>query len=290
MKFVYNATQYDQDAAVISPYDHGFLYGMGVFETFRTYAGKPFLFAHHLDRLTKSLAMIGIRWQPDLARLATEISELMQANHVQEAYVRLSVSAGVAPLGLPTEEYMKPNELILMKALPEATITETPAKAVQLLATKRLAPETDVRIKSFHYMNNILGKQEMFDYPWATGAEGLMVTEQGDVAEGLTSNIFIVKNGVLYTPPLDTGILPGVTRQFIFELADKLAVPVKEQRFKWGFLLQADEVFLTNSVQAIVPVHLAYNPDGDKYQFAEQRQVTQQFQKLYEVFVQRGEW
>lgn len=290
MKFGYNSKQYDQHATVISPYDHGFLYGMGVFETFRTYNGQLLLFERHIERLANSLKTIGIRWEPQAERIASEIAELLRVNDLEEAYVRLSVSAGIEPLGLPTQEYMHPNELILVKPLAKASIPETPAKAIQLLATKRLAPETDIRIKSFHYMNAILGKQEMVHYPWAKDAEGIMLTDDGHVAEGLTSNLFLVQNDQLFTPSLDTGILPGVTRQFVMELAKSLEIAVIEQRFTWEDLLRADEVFITNSVQAIVPIHTAFQLDGNAHAFSTDRSVTSKLQQGYASVVDRGEW
>lgn len=290
MKFGYNSKQYDQHATVISPYDHGFLYGMGVFETFRTYNGQPFLFARHIERLANSLKTIGINWDPQVERLASEIAALLHENDLEEAYVRLSVTAGIEPLGLPTQAYTHPNELILLKPLAKASIPETPAKAIQLLATKRLAPETDIRIKSFHYMNAILGKQEMLHYPWAKDAEGIMLTGEGHVAEGLTSNIFLVQNGQLFTPPLDTGILPGVTRQFVMELAESLEIEVIEQRFTWEDLLRTDEVFITNSVQAIVPIQSAFQLDGTAHAFTSDRPVTSKLQQGYGSVVDRGEW
>lgn len=290
MIFGYNSKQYDQHATVISPYDHGFLYGMGVFETFRTYNGQPFLFERHIARLTDSLKTIGIRWEPQSERLSSEIAALLHVNGFEEAYVRLSVSAGIEPLGLPTQVYTQPNELILVKPLAKASIPETPTKPIQWLATKRLAPETDIRIKSFHYMNAILGKQEMLHYPWAKDAEGIMLTNEGHIAEGLTSNLFMIQNGQLLTPPLDTGILPGITRQFVMELAESLGLDVIEQRFTWDDLLRADEVFITNSVQAIVPIHSAYYLEGNVHAFSTNRPVTSMLQQSYASVVDRGEW
>jgi 4-amino-4-deoxychorismate lyase len=288
MKFGYNSKQYDPQAAVISPYDHGFLYGMGVFETWRTYQGESFLLDRHLARLQSSLATIGIQWVADETRVEKEVKALLHANGLQDAYVRLSISAGVEPLGLPTATYTQPNELTLVKAVAPATFVDTASRPIQLLHTTRLAPETDIRIKSFHYMNAILGKQEMWQYPWAIQAEGIMLDPLGDVAEGLTSNLFLVQAGRIITPPLETGILPGVTRQFVIDLANKLGLPVEQQRFKWDAVLQADEVFLTNSVQAIVPVHQAFDPTGESHAFQKKSPVTNQLQAAYEQAVQQG--
>lgn len=288
MKFGYNSKQYDQHATVISPYDHGFLYGMGVFETWRTYGGKSFLFDRHIARLQNSLDAIGICWQADSDRIAAEVTALLTENALTDAYVRLSVSAGIEPLGLPAGEYTNPNELILVKPVGNQPISATPSKAIQLLRTKRLVPETDIRIKSFHYMNSILGKQEMMNYPWATQAEGIMLDSVGDVAEGITSNIFIVKQGRIITPPLHTGILPGITRQFVMEIALENGLEVEQVRFNWSDLLQADEVFITNSVQAIVPIHCVFDQDGHTTSVSIDGSVTKSLQVAYELAVQRG--
>ncbi|GFZ99479.1 4-amino-4-deoxychorismate lyase [Paenibacillus marchantiophytorum] len=261
-----NGNLIDDKLAVVSVYDHGFLYGLGLFETFRTYGGKPFLLREHLDRLSAGCHELGIVFEPNLERLEGLIASLLQANELEDAYIRYSVSAGEEALGLPTEDYKQPTEIIYIKSLPardEETYQQ--GKALQLLKLPRNTPEGLYRFKSFHYMNNILAKRELQQYSWAAGAEGLMLSEDGYVAEGVVSNIFFVKNGIGYTPSLDTGILPGITRAHVLGLAQQQQIPTQDGFYRWEDLVEADEVFLVNSIQAIVPVTTLYTPSGQAY-------------------------
>jgi 4-amino-4-deoxychorismate lyase len=287
MIFSYNFQQYDATTAVISPFDHGFLYGMGLFETWRTYGGASFLLDRHLARLSEGLAQLHIRWTPDASQIDAEVRALLAANNLTDGYVRLSVSAGIEPLGLPTGDYTTPNVVIMVKSVGEAAFASNAPRDLQLLTTTRLTPETDVRMKSFHYMNSILGKQEMAAYPWAAQAEGLMLTAGGDIAEGITSNVFFVKDGVLHTPAVATGILPGVTRAFVIELAEQAGVPVEQGFYTWDDLCGADEIFITNSVQAIVPVRQLFEQDGKAVSIANARLLTTSLQQSYERAVQK---
>nr|WP_245955038.1 aminodeoxychorismate lyase [Paenibacillus flagellatus] len=254
---------------MISVYDHGFLYGMGLFETFRTYGGRPFLLEAHLRRLAAGCGELGIRYVPDAALLGALIAELLEKNGLADAYVRLSVSAGVDVLGLPAGDYEEPTVIVYMKPLPprdERVYAE--GKPIQLLELRRNSPDAgSVRFKSFHYMNNVLAKREMRRYDWASGAEGVFLDEHGHVAEGIVSNVFWARDGVLYTPSLETGILPGITREFAMKLARESGLPVKEGLFGWPELLDADEAFVTNSVQEIVPVARAFEPSGIEIRF-----------------------
>ncbi|MDR6555118.1 aminodeoxychorismate lyase [Paenibacillus qinlingensis] len=261
-----NGTLVEETQAVVSVYDHGFLYGIGLFETFRTYNRKPFLLAEHIRRLTDGCQELGIVYEPNLENLSRFIEELLQANHLEDAYIRYSVSAGVEALGLPTSDYTKPTEIIYIKPLPprdERTYLQ--GKALQLLKLPRNTPEGLYRFKSFHYMNNILAKRELGQYAWATGAEGLMLSEDGYVAEGIVSNLFFVKKDTLYTPSLDTGILPGITRAYVMDLAQQLQIPIQDGLYRWEDLIEADEAFLVNSIQEIVPVNTLYTPSGQAY-------------------------
>ncbi|MEI7027649.1 aminotransferase class IV [Paenibacillus sp. y28] len=260
-----NGRQCDEQEAVISVYDHGFLYGMGVFETLRTYRSKPFLLAEHMQRLKNGCKELGIEFQPDTAGVEREIHDLLAANGLEDAYVRYTVTAGIQPLGLPAEPYGKPAIVIYVKPLPPL---DEPAsrtgKPLQLLRTRRTRPETPIRLKSLHYMNNILAKMEMNSYPWSQGAEGLFTDEAGYLAEGLVSNLFFVAGGKLCTPALETGILPGITRQWVIRNAERWVpgLAVAEGLFTEEQLWGAEEVFMTNSVQEIVPVTGIYTPEG----------------------------
>ncbi|GAB6992585.1 aminotransferase class IV [Paenibacillus pini] len=246
-------------SAVVSVMDHGFLYGMGLFETFRTYAGKPFLLDRHLLRISEACGILGIPVGPELSEgyISEWISQLMKANELQEAYVRLTISAGEDILGLPAAAYTKPSQVLMVKPLlPVAEHIYAHGKPLQRLMTKRNTPEGPLRLKSLHYMNNIMAKRELSTYPAAirSQAEGLMMSHEGYVAEGIVSNIFFVKNGCLFTPHIDTGILPGITRALVLELATEQGISCKEGFYDIATLLEADEIFLTSSIQELIPV------------------------------------
>ncbi|MEC0266902.1 aminodeoxychorismate lyase [Paenibacillus anseongense] len=260
-----NGKLIDEQQAVVSVYDHGFLYGLGLFETFRTYNKVPFLLAEHMNRLAEGCKELGIGYEPDFDRAEKLIEDLLAANELQDAYIRFSVSAGVEALGLPSGDYGQPTEIVYIKALPPRdTKTYEEGKALQLLKLPRNTPEGLYRFKSFHYMNNILAKRELGQYPWATRAEGLMMSEEGYVAEGIVSNIFFIKDGTCYTPSLDTGILAGITRAHVLRIAQRGQIPAQDGLYRWEDLVEADEVFLVNSIQEIVPVTTLYTPSGQK--------------------------
>jgi 4-amino-4-deoxychorismate lyase len=251
-------------AAVVPVTDHGFLYGLGFFETFRTYQGVPFLLERHLQRMASGCRELGIPFTATAAEVTGWIKKLLLANELQDAYVRYTVSAGEAPLGLPSGDYVKPNHIVLAKALPESSpsLYEN-GKMLQRLSTPRNTPEGEVRFKSLHYMNSILAKRELNGYgQHVQSAEGLQLTRDGHVAEGIVSNVFWVRQGVLYTPALATGILPGITRAVVLEIAAQQGMPCQEGLFPWEQLLQADEIFLTGSVAELVPVTTLRDQDG----------------------------
>jgi 4-amino-4-deoxychorismate lyase len=251
-------------AAVVPVTDHGFLYGLGLFETFRTYQGVPFLLERHLERMASGCRELGIPFTATAAEVTDWINNLLLANELQDAYVRYTVSAGEAPLGLPSGDYAKPNHIVLAKALPEPSpsLYEN-GKMLQRLSTPRNTPEGEVRFKSLHYMNSILAKRELNGYgQHVQSAEGLQLTRDGYVAEGIVSNVFWVRQGVLYTSALATGILPGITRAVVLELAARQGMLCREGLFPWEELLQADEIFLTGSVAELVPVTTLRDQDG----------------------------
>lgn len=265
MKLLLNGAMVDGQQAVVSVYDHGFLYGMGLFETFRTYGGMPFLLERHLRRLAEGCKLLGIEYIPDEAKLREQIAELLEANKLEDedAYIRLTVSAGPEALGLPTGDYTSPNVVIYMKELPPRNAEAyLKGKSLQLLRTPRNTPESDIRLKSFHYMNNIGAKRELLGYPWAQGAEGLFLDGRGFAAEGIVSNLFLIRNDVCCTPHLDTGILPGITRMYVMELAAVLGLPVEEGWYSWDDVKTSDELFVTNSIQELVPISCCYDQQG----------------------------
>lgn len=238
-----------KEEAMISPFDHGFLYGMGLFETFRVYEGHPFLLDDHLERLNKGLEVLNISYRFEREETNNILQELLKVNSLTNAYLRLNVSAGIGDIGLQVEPYTSPNILFLPKPLPQAEgVTE---KKAILLEMKRNSPEGSERLKSHHFMNNILAKREIGN---AADIEGIFLNEKGYIAEGIVSNIFWVKGNVVYTPSVQTGILNGVTRQFVSELAKKHNMCVEEGLYSLEHSLEADEMFVTNSIQEIVPI------------------------------------
>ncbi|MGG1652626.1 aminotransferase class IV [Paenibacillus sp. NRS-1783] len=260
--------------AVIHVSDHGFLYGMGLFETFRTYKGVPFLLDRHLHRLAEGCQMLGIPFQPDKNQLIAHIQSLMAANGLNEAYIRYTVSAGEEVLGLPSGDYTRPNHILFAKPLPATHIEAvgtTSISALQLLRTPRNTPEGEVRLKSLHYMNNILAKRELQQYATAVQrkAEGMMLTADGFLAEGMVSNLFFVRNGTLYTPDLSTGILSGITRGLLLELAQARGIRCEQGLYRWDELRLADEILMTNSIQEIRPVNLLLERDGTMHRLSD---------------------
>lgn len=262
-----------EQEAVVSVLDHGFLYGVGLFETFRTYGGEPFLLERHVDRLQAGCRDAGIRLRLETDKLRAEVRAVLAANGLADGYVRYSVSAGVEPLGLPSGDYERPNTFVYAKPLPPAPVPAPvhgdsalpppSGKSLHVLRTPRNTPEGAVRAKSFHYMNNILGKRELLQQPGSAGAEGLFLSANGGyVAEGLVSNVLFVAGGKLCTPALETGILPGITRAHVLELARKDGVPTEEGLYTLEDMLAATEIILTNSVQELTPVAAVRDADG----------------------------
>lgn len=236
-----------KEEALISPYDHGFLYGIGLFETIRVYHRHPFLFYDHIDRLNEGLKMIGIQLNKTKEEWFKDIQELLISNKMNDAYVRINVSGGVHELGLNADDYTNPTVIIFVKSLPSSSPDE---KEGIILKTARNSPETIKRLKSHHFLNNMLAKREIGN---DIKKEGIFLNEQGMLAEGIVSNIFWAKDGIVYTPSVETGILNGITRQFVIELLKKRKLCIRKGSFEPSHLLSADEAFMTNSIQEIVP-------------------------------------
>ncbi|KMY53030.1 4-amino-4-deoxychorismate lyase [Bacillus sp. FJAT-27231] len=249
--FIYvNGEMIPREQAKISPFDHGFLYGLGVFETFRIYNGHPFLLDDHLERLNRSLRVLMIEKEFNRTETAELLQNLSEANGWEHSYIRFNVSAGEGEIGLQTGAYEKPNVIVFQKPLQSPG--ELLEKQGKWLVTRRNSPELKERLKSHHYLNNIAGKRET----GSDGAiEGIFLNEAGEVAEGVVSNLFWIKENTLYTPAVETGILNGVTRQYVIHTAKEEGLKVKEGSFCPEAVETADEVFFTNSIQEITAVH-----------------------------------
>ena len=238
------------EQVVVSPFDHGFLYGMGLFETIRVYDGHPFLLTEHLQRLNDGLKELSIDYWLEHDVTMDILQQLLIKNDLRHARVRINISAGEGLVGLPSEPYKNPSVIFFINPLPEPT-DELQSKKAKVLQIPRNLPETNYRLKSFHYGNNIAAKMELRNYP---DMEGIFLTKEGFISEAITSNIFWVKKNILYTPNQSTGILVGITRQFILLLARQLDIPVQEGCFELEEIKDADEVFITNSIQEIVAI------------------------------------
>jgi 4-amino-4-deoxychorismate lyase len=261
MKTGINGHIVNKEEAVVSVYDHGFLYGMGLFETFRSYEGRFLFLDRHLDRLRESLEEWRIDFPISNQQVEEHLHELLSVNQLKDAYFRLSVSAGMGEVGLPTKPYQNANWVVYIKELPifpgEWFIH---GRDIYTLSIPRNRPETPIRKKSFHFANNIFAKWELGDRI----GEGIFLTQEGYLAEGMVSNLFFVKDHKLYTPSLDTGILPGITREKVLDLAQKEGVAVEEGTYDLPMLRTAKEAFLTNSIMEIVPAcRIDENPIGD---------------------------
>ncbi|GIN74624.1 4-amino-4-deoxychorismate lyase [Bacillus sp. J14TS2] len=249
MYMYFNGEFIRQEEASISPFDHGYLYGLGVFETLRTYKGHPFLLEQHLDRLNSGLRQLQIARQFKYAEVLEWIQKLSELNALPDSYIRFNVSAGPGQIGIQTTAYESPTVIIFQKELP--VFKPLREKEIIFLKLTRNTPEMDTRLKSHHFMNNVIAKREVGADP---NKEGIFLTEKGFLAEGVTSNLFWIEDNVLHTPAVETGILKGITREFILGLAVKVGLSVKEGFYQKEDLIKAEEVFLTNSIQEIVPV------------------------------------
>ncbi|WP_027092170.1 aminotransferase class IV [Cohnella thermotolerans] len=289
MKLLIDGQLRSSEEAVISVYDHGFLYGMGLFETFRTYGGKPWLVERHARRLAEGCRMLGFAYAPDADRMAESSARLLEANGWEDAYIRWSVSAGEGAVGLPAEDYRQPREIVYAKPLAPDEPSTRAGKTLRLLRLRRSGPEGEVRLKSFHYMNNILAKRELAAGGAAPGTEGLFLDANGYVSEGLVSNVFWLRDGVLYSPSPEAGPLAGITAGFVRELARTRGIRCEEGLFGWEHLLGADEIFLTNSIQEIVPVAALEAEDGSAAKrWAEAGKLTRHLMNDYRQAAERG--
>ncbi|MBO0699612.1 MAG: branched-chain-amino-acid transaminase, partial [Zavarzinella sp.] len=240
-----NGKLYDRDEAKVSVYDHGFLYGDGVFEGIRVYNGKVFRHQEHIDRLYESAKSIALEIPIPPGEMLKAVEDTVKANNKVEGYIRLVVSRGPGNLGLDPRS-CKPNVIIIVDdiALYPKELYENGLKIVTSSLIRNHPNALNPRIKSLNYLNNILAKIEAIR---AGCLEALMLNHKGEVAECTGDNVFIVKRGILKTPPPDAGILEGVTRNAVMELAKKSGVPLVESTLTRHDIYAADECFLTGT-------------------------------------------
>jgi branched-chain amino acid aminotransferase len=244
-----------EEQAVISVFDHGFLYGEGIYETLRTYNGRLFLYDRHMRRMRNSARMIELQIPFTDDELAARIHDTMDAATLEgrEAYVRVLVTRGVGELTYDLRATPKPSWVIIVKPLiPPATEVYERGVKVALVDVLRNHPQSvNPMIKSNNLMNSALAAQEALK---GGGFEAVMRNYRGELTECSQSNLFIVKDGVALTPPLESGLLPGITREFVFELGREAGIEVRESVLRDNDLFDADEAFLTSTTRELLPI------------------------------------
>ncbi|MGG0657413.1 aminodeoxychorismate lyase [Rummeliibacillus pycnus] len=263
----------------VSPTDHGYLYGLGFFETFRTYLNQPFLWDEHCARIQKALEEYRITMSYTFEELRNVIIELNNRNGHTDGYFRLNISAGEGGIGLANTHYPNPNVIIFRKEL--QPISRGQEKNAVWLNTVRNSPEQEIRYKSHHYANNVRAR---FELPSLKNLEGFFVNAEGCVAEGITSNIFWVIENELYTPSLSTGILPGITRQHVMNLANEAGFNIYEGQYTPQDLESADECFLTTSIQELIPIRGL----GEKCFLGNKGAIYRNLHKMYIASIEEG--
>lgn len=239
--------------ASVSVFDHGFLYGDGIYETMRVYDGVVFKLNEHIDRLYRSASLIGLRIPYNTEGIKAAIYETLIANGFRNAYMRITVSRGRGDIGLDPDLCPEPTILIIARKFREYP-AEYYKKGISVIIAKtrrNLREAIDPRVKSLNFLNNILAKIEAKKL----GAyEAIMLNVNKKLAEGTISNVFFTIDGMLCTPSVSCGILDGITRGIIIELAKKRGIRVMEGKFKKEDIYSADEVFITNTTMEVMPV------------------------------------
>lgn len=242
-----------KEQAVVSVFDHGFLYGDGVFEGIRSYNGNIFKLAEHLHRLYDSAQSIMLEIPFSKEEMKQIIVDTIRKNELDTAYIRVVVSRGAGNLGLDPVNCSRPSVIVIAEEL-SLFPPELYQRGLRMgsVASRRNRPDVlSPQIKSLNYLNNILVKLEANQ---AGVDEALMLNDQGYVTEGSADNIFIIKNGRIITPPVYLGALEGITRNAIIDIANNLGYPIAELPFTRHDVYTADEVFLTGTAVEVIAV------------------------------------
>jgi branched-chain amino acid aminotransferase len=242
-----------QEDAKISVFDHGLLYGDGVFEGLRSYGGKVFRLREHVQRLYESAQAIWLNIPMSQQEMCDAVNEAVRVNKIGDGYVRLVVTRGAGTLGLDPNRCSNPQVIIIADAI-SLYPPELYEKGLEIItvSVQRMNPAAlNPRIKSLNYLNNILAKIEGLQ---AGCIEALMLNHKGEVAECTGDNVFLVRKGVLSTPPLEAGILAGITRNAVIEIAQEAGIDVRETPLTKHDVYIADECFLTGTAAEVVPV------------------------------------
>ncbi len=249
-----NDTFVPESEARVSVFDHGYLYGDGIFETLRAYSGFILRLQDHLVRLFDSARGLSMRLPWDREQLASILTACLKVNGYDNAVLRLTISRGMGPPGLDPDLCKTPTLVVLTRPFtgyPE-TLYERGISLALVKVQKNLPQAIDPQIKSANYLNNILAKIEAKK---AGADEAILLNHQGYLTEGTVSNLFFVNQGKLCTPSLDAGILDGVTRRLVLEIAGDLGAHVVEGLHTPEALLHAEEAFMTNTTYEVMPVN-----------------------------------
>ena len=277
-KVYINGELYPKEEAKVSVFDHGLLYGDGVFEGIRCYNGAVFKHSEHIDRLYSSAEAISLEIHLTKDQLKDAVINTLEANNLKDSYIRLIVTRGVGKLGLDPFNCETSQIIIITDTIQlyPKELYENGLDAIIVQTIRNHSKALNPTIKSMNYLNNILAKIECLN---AGAAEGIMLNTDGYVAECTGDNIFIVKNNEIITPPVSAGILIGITRNVVIELANEAGVTVKEEQMTQDDLFDADECFLTGTAAEIIPVA---NIDGRKIATGKPGKITLRLLKKYQ--------
>lgn len=278
MKIYIDGQLYSKEDAKISVFDHGLLYGDGVFEGIRFYNGGVYKLPEHIRRLYDSAKAIHLEMPMPPAEVQQAVIETIRANELRDGYIRLVVTRGTGSLGLNPRLCPKPSIIIIAASIqlypPEKY---TNGLKVVTCSTRRPSPAAlSPSVKSLNYLSNVMGKLESIQ---AGGDEGLMLNEQGYVTECTGDNIFILRDGRIITPPVSAGLLNGITRQAIFDIAEaQQHAPVLEENLTRYEIYTANECFLTGTAAEVIPV---VDVDGRIIGDGVPGSITQKFMRLF---------
>lgn len=285
MKIYLSGRLVDKEQAVVSVFDHGLLYGDGIFEGIRVYGGKVFLLKEHIDRLYESAKAIRLEIPMTPAAMIQATKDTVAANGIGDGYIRLVVTRGAGSLGLDIRRTSNPQVIIIADTITlyPREIYENGMNLITASTIRNHPAALPARIKSLNYLNNILAKIEGTD---AGTVEALMLNHKGEVAECTGDNIFILKNGVLKTPSPDAGILEGITRDAVLRLAREAGIPTQETTLIRHDLYVADEMFLTGTAAEVVPV---VSLDGRKIGDGKPGPITRRLLELFQALTRQAE-
>ena len=280
-KVYINGKMYDKADAKISVYDHGLLYGDGVFEGIRVYGGKIFRLRAHVERLFESARAIKLEIPLSREQMADAISSTVKAAGKDDGYIRPIVTRGAGYLGLDPRKTSDPQVIVIVDdiALYPPELYENGLKLATVSTIRNHPNAVNPRIKSLNYLNNILARMEATQ---AGCTEALMLNHLGNIAECSGDNLFLVKRGVLRTPPTDAGILDGITRGAVIELAQVANIPVQEVGLTRHDVYAADECFLTGTAAEVIPV---VECDGRSIGSGKPGPVTRQLRERFQHLV-----